>query len=136
MSADQPESRESSEVVVDSDSYPAGLVAARRARGPRRNAARVIVMLVFGWSITMLSAVVIAAVISFLEVQRACGEGFGESGGGRAGVAFRAGISVTCENRDGIVEIPMNGAAAVVLFGGFGLAVTLLLMLAYAAFRR
>jgi hypothetical protein len=37
-------------------------------------------------------------------------------------VTFRSSIAVTCHARSETFEIPLNGAAAVVLFGGLGLA--------------
>jgi membrane protein required for beta-lactamase induction len=108
----------------------------RRVKPLPRNATRVVVLLVFGWSTAALVAVVAAGVIGFLEVQRACERGFGDTGASRAEVTFRSSIAVTCRTPDaGTFEVPMNGAAATVLFGGFGLVVVILLMIAYAAFR-
>jgi len=75
----------------------------------------------FVWAVAMLIAVVTGAVLNFVEAARACTRGIGTTGAGWAEVTFRSSISVTCHARSGTFEIPMNGTAAVVLFGGLGL---------------
>ncbi|WP_158896155.1 hypothetical protein [Amycolatopsis anabasis] len=132
MKSEEPDP---SEITIHSDNYTIDVPASHQRRRRNYNAPRIVVMLVFGWSIAMLTAVVAAGVISFLEVQRACENGLGDTGTSTAEVTFRSAIAVTCHTPDSTIEIPMNGAAATILFGGFGLVVTLLLMIAYAAFR-
>jgi len=95
---------------------------------PRRRgvgAVRASVWLLVTWTIAVQIAVLLAAVISFAEVHASCA--------GSAELSFRAAISVRCS--DGY-EVPMNGVAAVILFAGFGLAVTALLAVFYGVSRR
>lgn len=86
---------------------------------------RASVWLLVVWTVAAQTAVLLAALISFAEVQASCA--------GSAELSFRAEISVRCGDGH---EIPMNGMAAVVLFAGFGLAVTALLAVFYGVSRR
>lgn len=131
----KPEKPEPSEILVHSDNYTVEVPGGGSSRRRGRNPARVVVILVFGWTIAILVAVVTAGIIGFFEVQRACVRGLGDAGTSTAEVTFGSAIAVTCRTPDDTIVIPMNGAAATVLFGGFGLLVLLLLMAAYAAFR-
>lgn len=124
------------EIIIHSDNYTIDTPGGKRKTAPRRNGARVIVMVLFTWAVAALIATLIAGIISFLEVSRACERGLGDTGTTQAEVTFRRSIAVTCRTAEGSsFEIPMNGSAAVVLFSGFGLLVTLLLLAAYAAIR-
>ncbi|SFQ22423.1 hypothetical protein SAMN05421810_105243 [Amycolatopsis arida] len=87
-------------------------------------AVRASVWLLVVWTLAAQTAVLLAGLIGFAEVRASCA--------GPAELSFRAAISVRCA--DGR-EIPMNGVAAVVLFAGFGLVVTVLLAVFHAAAR-
>lgn len=100
--------------MIGREGHPSGI-------GPVRAS----VLLLIVWSITSLTAVLLAGLISFAEVKGSC-EGLSE-------LSFRAAISIRCQ---GGREIPMNGSAAVVLFAGFGLVVTMLLATCYGFSRR
>lgn len=131
----KPEKPEPSEILVHSDNYTVEVPGGSPPRRRVRDLPRVVVMLVFGWSVAILVAVVSAGVISFFEVRRACEKGLGDVGASTAEVTFKSAIAVTCRTPEGTIVIPMNGSAATVLFGGFGLLVLLLLMVAYSVFR-
>lgn len=113
-----------------------GAAAARSARKSRRNADRTVVTLLFWWSAIAQLALVVCAFIGFLEVRQACRKGFGDGVGGRPEITFGADIGLTCRISGQSFEIPMSGAAAVIVFGVFGFLVVLLLGVAYRAFRR
>jgi hypothetical protein len=121
------------EFTVDSDNYTidvpdSGTAWARR---PRLDWVRLLRICAVTWTVAMLVAVVTGAVLNFVEAAQACAHGLGAVGSGRAEVTFRSAISVTCHTRDGSFDIPMNGAAAVVLFGGLGLVGIIVLGTAY-----
>ncbi|GHG14163.1 MULTISPECIES: hypothetical protein [Amycolatopsis] len=105
------------EYTVDSDSAAPG----SRPRRPRVDRSRALRVAGVVWTAAMLVAVVTGAVLNFVEAARACTRGLGSAGAGWAEVTFRSAISVTCHARSGTYDIPMNGAAAVVLFGSLGL---------------
>ncbi|MGC7101254.1 hypothetical protein ACPZ19_41820 [Amycolatopsis lurida] len=83
-------------------------------------AARASGWLLILWPMASLTAVLLAGLIGFAEVAGSCP--------GSAEATFRSAISIRCENGP---EVPMNAAAAVVLFAGFGLAVLILLAVFY-----
>ncbi|EHR53170.1 hypothetical protein SacmaDRAFT_5000 [Saccharomonospora marina XMU15] len=95
------------------------------ARKSGIGSARASVLLLIVWAVASLTAVLLAGLISFAEVADSCE--------GPAELSFRAAISIRCQ---GGPEIPMNGSAAVVLFAGFGLVVTILLAIFYGSARR
>jgi hypothetical protein len=90
-------------------------------RRPKPDRARLVRVAGVVWTAAMLIAVVTGAVLNFVEASRACTRGLAGAGSGWSEVTFHSSIAVTCHARGGTFEIPLNGAAAVVLFGGLGL---------------
>ncbi|EHR60364.1 hypothetical protein [Saccharomonospora cyanea] len=87
---------------------------------PRRAAgSRVSALLLIVWTCASLLACLLAGLLGFVEVVRACD--------GTAALRFGAGIEVRCHDAGNPAGTPVNAVAAVVLFAGAGLAVTLLL---------
>ncbi|MBB4684047.1 hypothetical protein [Amycolatopsis jiangsuensis] len=107
---------------INSDNHPGtGPHTGTSRPRPRLDRRRLFRVIAVVWAVAMLLAAVIGAMLNFAEAARACSRGLGAAGAGWAEVTFRSSISVTCHARGGTFDIPMNGAAAVVLFGGLGL---------------
>lgn len=120
------------EFTVDSDNHTVEVPGSPRRR-PRVDRGRLLRVAGVVWTAAMLIAAITGAVLNFVEAARACTRGLGSAGAGWAEVSFRSAISVTCHARGGTYDIPMNGAAAVVLFGGLGLVGLAGLAIAHAA---
>ncbi|MGW9478490.1 hypothetical protein ACWGRK_10000 [Saccharomonospora azurea] len=94
----------------------AGVPPTSRGRGGER---RVSALLLSVWACAALLACLLAGLLGFVELMSACD--------GTAELRFGAGIEVRCEQGGSRTDTPANAPAAVVLFSGVGLVVTLLL---------
>jgi hypothetical protein len=99
-------------------------------------ASRRIGTLLIGWHLVVLTAVLVTAVIGILDVRRACEAGLGELAPGRAEITTSGDLAVSCHTGGQVVEIPVIGSVAVLLFAGFGLAVSVLLTVLHLVYRR
>lgn len=100
-------------------------------------ASRLVIVVVIVWNLVVLMALLATSVIGVLDVRQACEAGLGELDAGRAEITTTTGtISVSCNIGDQVVEIPIIGYVAVLLFGGFGFVVSVLLTVSLVAFRR
>lgn len=89
--------------------------ASRRRAADSRGSALLLIV----WTCASLLACLLTGLLGFVEVVRACD--------GTAALLFGAGIEVRCHRAGNPTDTPVNAVAAVVLFAGAGLAVTLLL---------
>jgi hypothetical protein len=104
-------------------------------RDPATAGRRIIAVLI-GWNLVVLVAVLITAVIGILDIRRACTTGLGDLDAGRAEITVSGDISASCDTGQRVVEIPITGSFAVLLFAGFGFLVSVLLAVLYVAYRR
>lgn len=104
-------------------------------RDPATADRRIIAVLI-GWNLVVLVAVLATAVIGILDIRRACTTGLGDLDAGRAEITTSGDISVSCDTGQQIVEIPVTGSVAVLLFAGFGFVVSVLLTVVHLAYRR
>ncbi|WP_040918669.1 hypothetical protein [Saccharomonospora glauca] len=77
------------------------------------------VLLLVVWACASLLACLLGGLLSFVEIMNACD--------GVATLRFGSAVEVRCHAAGSHTDTPVNAVAAVVLFSGFGLVVTLLL---------
>jgi hypothetical protein len=128
---------EPSEIVVDSGNYTVDVPNSGRPVGkPPVDRAHLLLVASLVWTIAMLLAVMIGAALNFIEIERSCHRGIGTAGSGWAEITLRSSIGVTCHTADKTFDIPMNGSAATLLFGGIGLIGVILLAVSYSVTSR